>query len=56
MYFSVQMQNKWSPRIGNLLVWLSLIIGQPLAVMMYYHDFVIEHYGKELLETYGTLK
>ncbi|XP_041971787.1 diacylglycerol O-acyltransferase 1 isoform X2 [Aricia agestis] len=31
------------PRWGNLLVWSSLIIGQPLAIMMYYHDYAIAH-------------
>ena len=34
------------PRFGNALVWLSLIVGQPLAVMMYYHDYVVEHFGR----------
>jgi hypothetical protein len=43
------------PRAGNICVWLSLIIGQPLALMMYYHDFVVEHYGKELISYYGDL-
>jgi diacylglycerol O-acyltransferase-1 len=47
------MQNRWGPRIGNLVVWTSLIIGQPLAVMMYYHDFIVDHYGQELLQTWG---
>jgi hypothetical protein len=23
--------------------------GQPLAVMMYYHDFVVEHFGRDLI-------
>lgn len=43
-------------RAGNLVVWLSLIIGQPLALMMYYHDFVVAHYGSELIATFGTMK
>ena len=55
IYLSSYMQNKWSSRCGNLLVWLSVIIGQPLAVMMYYHDFVVVHYGKELMQTFGKL-
>ena len=42
-------------RAGNMVVWLSLIIGQPLALMMYYHDFVVAHYGKELIATFGTM-
>jgi len=56
MYMSVKIQEIWSPRLGNVMVWMSLIIGQPLAVMMYYHDYVVQHYGKELLETYGKLQ
>ncbi len=55
MYLSVKIQEIWSPRLGNVMVWMSLIIGQPMAVMMYYHDYVVEHYGQELLETYGKL-
>ena len=35
-------RKRFSPRLGNVLVWLSLIIGQPLAIMMYYHDYIIE--------------
>uniref|UniRef100_A0A7N6B9K2 O-acyltransferase n=1 Tax=Anabas testudineus TaxID=64144 RepID=A0A7N6B9K2_ANATE len=30
---------------GNAAVWLSLIIGQPVAVLMYVHDYYIYHYG-----------
>lgn len=38
------MKNPW----GNFVVWLSLIIGQPLAIMIYYHDYLVEH---QLLKT-----
>lgn len=30
---------------GNIAVWISLIIGQPLCILMYYHDYYIIHYG-----------
>ncbi|KAM7373282.1 hypothetical protein PAMP_008147 [Pampus punctatissimus] len=30
---------------GNAAVWISLIIGQPIAVLMYVHDYYIIHYG-----------
>ena len=40
------MEKVLGPRFGNALVWLSLIVGQPLAVMMYYHDYVVEHFGR----------
>ncbi|XP_063617631.1 diacylglycerol O-acyltransferase 1 isoform X2 [Cydia splendana] len=32
------------PRYGNLIVWSSIILGQPLAIMMYYHDFALQHF------------
>ena len=40
------------PRFGNTTVWLSLILGQPLCIMMYYHDYVITHFGESLLEQF----
>ncbi|CAG10815.1 unnamed protein product, partial [Tetraodon nigroviridis] len=30
---------------GNAAVWISLIIGQPIAVLMYFHDYYVLHYG-----------
>uniref|UniRef100_A0A095B049 O-acyltransferase n=1 Tax=Schistosoma haematobium TaxID=6185 RepID=A0A095B049_SCHHA len=30
---------------GNLAVWLTLIIGQPLAILAYFHDYFIIHYN-----------
>ncbi|XP_045458752.1 diacylglycerol O-acyltransferase 1 [Melitaea cinxia] len=32
-------------RWGNLIVWSSLILGQPLAIMMYYHDYALQHFA-----------
>ena len=34
-------------------IWITL--GQPLAVMMYYHDFVVEHFGRDLITAYGEI-
>lgn len=31
--------------LGNMAVWMSLMIGQPLAILMYYHDYYIINYG-----------
>ncbi|WAR12309.1 DGAT1-like protein [Mya arenaria] len=28
-------------KYGNMVVWLSLILGQPIAILAYYHDFYI---------------
>ena len=55
MFVSFQAKFYVGKRAGNLLVWMSLILGQPLALMMYYHDFVVEHYGSELITTFGTM-
>ncbi|KAJ0003394.1 hypothetical protein NQD34_008492 [Periophthalmus magnuspinnatus] len=30
---------------GNAAVWMSLIIGQPVSVLMYVHDYYVTHYG-----------
>ena len=33
---------------GNAAVWLLLILGQPFAILMYYHDYFVTHYkGKQ---------
>ncbi|RVE62638.1 hypothetical protein OJAV_G00159040 [Oryzias javanicus] len=32
---------------GNAAVWISLIIGQPFAVLMYVHDYYVMHYKHE---------
>lgn len=37
---------------GNAAVWMSLIIGQPIAVLMYVHDYYVLHY-QELPQTSG---
>ncbi|KAK7873998.1 hypothetical protein R5R35_013410 [Gryllus longicercus] len=49
------MEKKWGPRFGNIVVWSSLMLGQPLCIMMYYHDYVITHFGEELLDRYGQV-
>lgn len=32
---------------GNVAVWISLIIGQPFAVLMYVHDYYVLHYRQD---------
>ncbi|XP_041843461.1 diacylglycerol O-acyltransferase 1b [Melanotaenia boesemani] len=32
---------------GNAAVWMSIIIGQPFAVLMYVHDYYVMHYRQE---------
>jgi len=48
-------EKKFGPRFSNTIVWLSLILGQPLCIMMYYHDYVITHFGKDLIEQFGKM-
>ncbi|XP_072936680.1 diacylglycerol O-acyltransferase 1 isoform X2 [Epargyreus clarus] len=38
-------ERRLGARWGNLIVWSSLILGQPLAVMMYYHDYALAHFA-----------
>jgi diacylglycerol O-acyltransferase-1 len=35
-------------RAGNIVVWLSLIVGQPMAILMYVHDWYQLNYPLEL--------
>lgn len=42
---------RYGPRWGNIVVWASIILGQPLAVMAYYHDYVITHYNEVIKNT-----
>ncbi|CAD6193928.1 unnamed protein product [Caenorhabditis auriculariae] len=37
-------------RAGNVVVWLSLIVGQPLAILMYVHDWYIIHHPQLITE------
>lgn len=37
-------------RWGNICIWASLILGQPLCIMVYFHDYVINNYNHTLLE------
>lgn len=46
---------RYGSRWGNIIVWASLILGQPLCIMMYYHDYVITHFGEALLENYAAV-
>ena len=49
-------EQKLGPRLGNVFVWISLILGQPLAVMMYYHDYVVGHFGQEEIKAFADLE
>lgn len=42
-------------RWGNVVVWASLILGQPLCIMMYYHDYIITHFGQDFLQSFTKI-
>lgn len=54
-FLSKFMEKSYGPRWGNMVVWASLILGQPLCIMMYYHDYVIMQVGEDLLDRYGRV-
>jgi diacylglycerol O-acyltransferase-1 len=42
-------KNGEQPRWENVVVWASLVLGQPLCIMMHYHDCVITQYGPQFV-------
>lgn len=44
------MERRFGPRWGNITVWASIILGQPLCIMMYYHDYMIQHYTAAFID------
>ena len=53
---SRKVERRYGAQVGNVMMWASLILGHPLAIMMYYHDFVIENYGPSLIQKFGQLQ
>jgi diacylglycerol O-acyltransferase-1 len=49
-YMSKFLERNVGERWGNIIVWTSLIIGQPLCIMVYYHDYVIQNYNNIIIE------
>ncbi|XP_060516506.1 diacylglycerol O-acyltransferase 1 [Cylas formicarius] len=49
-YFCKFIEKKYGPRFGNIVVWASIIIGQPLCIMMYYHDYMVIHHGESIAQ------
>merc|ERR1712088_308826 len=39
MFISNAAETKIGPIAGNIIVWLSLIIGHPIGILIYYNDF-----------------
>lgn len=51
---SKSVERTLGPRMGNIIVWASIILGQPLCIMMYYHDYVITHFKDAINSTVYT--
>ncbi|XP_053646253.1 diacylglycerol O-acyltransferase 1 [Cherax quadricarinatus] len=49
VYISTKVEAKFGPRLGNLIVWASLILGQPLGIMVYYHDYMVKTLDPNIL-------
>jgi diacylglycerol O-acyltransferase 1 len=49
-FISKILEKKMGPRFGNACVWASLILGQPLCILVYYHDYVIQNYNEAFVE------
>ncbi|KAL7639769.1 UNVERIFIED_CONTAM: hypothetical protein RMT77_009179 [Armadillidium vulgare] len=47
--FSSILANSVGDRAGNVVVWASLILGQPVGIMVYYHDYIIKNFDPESL-------
>lgn len=42
--FSMFVAKYLNNQTANVAVWISLIIGQPLCILMYYHDYFVIHH------------
>ncbi|XP_076055832.1 diacylglycerol O-acyltransferase isoform X2 [Oratosquilla oratoria] len=49
VYISGAVAKRFGERWGNMIVWASLILGQPLGIMVYYHDYVVSNFAPESL-------
>ncbi|XP_071527892.1 diacylglycerol O-acyltransferase 1 isoform X2 [Panulirus ornatus] len=49
-YISTKVESKFGPRWGNMIVWSSLILGQPLGIMVYYHDYMVKTLDPTMLD------
>ncbi|XP_047485771.1 diacylglycerol O-acyltransferase 1-like isoform X1 [Penaeus chinensis] len=50
VYISTWVESRFGQRWGNMIVWASLILGQPLGIMVYYHDYVVKTFEPSMLE------
>ena len=45
-YISKFLEKNLGARWGNAVVWASLILGQPLCILVYYHDYGIQNFNQ----------
>lgn len=50
VYISTRVAKHIGPRWGNIIVWASLILGQPMGIMVYYHDYVVKTFDPNILD------
>ncbi|XP_075796589.1 diacylglycerol O-acyltransferase 1 isoform X6 [Pelodiscus sinensis] len=41
------MKKLFGGNFGNILVWISLVLGPPLMVLLYFHDYYIQHHRRD---------
>ena len=44
------------PQWANTAVWVSIIIGQPLCILMYYHDYFVSYLDSQGIQSPSTVK
>ena len=55
IFVSKRLEASLGRRAGNVMMWASLVLGHPLAVLSYHHDYILENYGPRLLAYHGSL-
>lgn len=50
-YITKLIAKRYSPMVGNMLVWISLIIGQPIAILLYVYDYYASTSTMQVLST-----
>lgn len=40
-------------QIGNVIVWASIVLGQPIAILMYLHDYYVINWAPHNITTIG---
>lgn len=46
---SSMVSSKFGGRWGNIIVWASLILGQPLGILVYFYDYAVKNVDLEAM-------